>query len=126
MELHYFDRDCVLATNGEKNKYLYNKKDKWVISSHFDKHCKLSLTNEELMHAMDNLISGEGNETPLLKYLGVIDAPLREVQNTLAAGKYFEMYKKKAEKLPELYKNKEEKMASVFNSMVKSLVDLIK
>lgn len=133
MELHCFDQDSSVLINSPKNRYLYNSKDKWVIGYYFERSDKLfkstlstAQSNPLSIYVMEDLISGNKSEEGILRYLGKIDASEREVQNTLAAGKYLEMYRKKAKKLPEYYKNKEEKMTSVFNSKVKSLVDLIK
>lgn len=132
MELHCFDQDSSVLVNSPKTKYIYNPKEKWLISYYFERSNKLfksTISNIDSsplpVHTMDDLILGDQKENSILKYLGKIDFPEREVKNTLAAAKYLEMYKQKAKKLPELYKNKEEKMTSVFNSKVKSLVDLI-
>jgi len=125
MELQCFDGKCNLSPNGERTKYIYNSKDKWIIGYYFDHFGKL-LSDKCFVQMMDNLISGKKNVTGLFRYLGKIDAPDREVQNTLATGKYLEMYKKKAEKLPQVYEKKEEQMYELFNSKVKSLIDLIK
>lgn len=127
MELYCFSRPCVLSSNGKDTRYLYDRKDKLVIGFYFDKAGRIlsPIVSKGFMNTVENFLSEMKVESGSFKFLGSIEVPLKEVQNTIAAGKYLEDYKKKAKKLPQLYKNKEEQMTSVFNSKVKSLVDLI-
>ncbi|VVB82442.1 Uncharacterised protein [uncultured archaeon] len=131
MELYCFDRACVLSNNGERVKYIYSPKDKLIIHSSLKGRSQLLKDIEGYKQVMDDLISGKKTESPI-KYLGKINASDREVKNTFMAGKYLELYKQevkrymKENRLLQIYEKKKEQMEFVFNSKVKSLVDLIK
>jgi len=136
MELSCFSRPCCLSK--DKIKYLYDKKSKEIIGYYFNQGAKLLPSTQKddlLIKSMDILSFADiGNSIRNLTFLGSVNVPELEFSSVIAAGRYLDMYTKKAEKyedkkrfkvLFDSYKNQAEKMASVFNSKVKSLVDLI-